>query len=78
MGAAAAMALGLKGDVELAGEGDSWQRQVHAFCLIQHDSHVLNKVLHEEAGVEIAGDKYERLPSFLRVQSGRRKRRAFP
>src|SRR5687768_11437016 len=56
MRATTAVALSLEGDVELACQSNSWQREVHAFGFVQHNSHVLNKMLHEESGVEIAGD----------------------
>src|SRR6185436_9137139 len=56
MRATAAVALGLEGDVKLAGEGDAGEGEVHPLGFAEDDSHVLNKMLHEETGVEIAGD----------------------
>ena len=56
MGAAAGVALGGEGDVELAGEGDAGEGEVHSLGFAEDDPHVLDEMLHEEAGVEIAGD----------------------
>ena len=50
------VALRLHRHVQLVSESQTGERQIHALRLVQSDSHVLDEVLDEEAGVEVALD----------------------
>ena len=52
----AAVALRLHRQVELVGQRQARQRQVHPLRLVQGDAHVLDEVLDEEARLEVAVD----------------------
>ena len=56
VGAFLAVALGLGGDIKLVHQGQPRQGQVHPPSLFQGDAHVLDEVLDEEPGVEVAFD----------------------
>src|SRR5262249_31109426 len=51
-----APALGLHGQVELMGQCQAGQRQLHPLGFFQRDSHVLDEVLYEKTRLEIAVD----------------------
>ncbi len=56
MGPLFAVALRLHREVQLVGQGEARQRQVHALGFFQGDTHVLDEVFDEEARLEIALD----------------------
>ena len=49
-----AMTLRLHSNVELVRESQTREREIHSLRLIQGNAHVLDEVLHEEAGIEVA------------------------
>ena len=56
LGSQTSVALRLYSHIELVSESQTGERQIHALRLVQSDSHVLDEVLNEEAGVEVALD----------------------
>ena len=48
-----AVALGLNGQVELVGEGESGQAEVHSFGFVESDAHVFDEVLDKKSRVKI-------------------------
>ena len=56
LGSQTSVALRLHRHVELVSESQTGERQIHALRLVQSNSHVLDEVVDEEAGVEVALD----------------------
>ena len=54
VGAPSSVSLRPQGDVELVHERESRHRHVHAPGLVERNAHVLDEVLDEEAGIEVA------------------------
>ena len=50
------IALSLDRQVQLVRKSKSGKRQVHSLGLVQRNAHILNEVVHEEAGIEVALD----------------------
>ena len=50
------MPLGANGSIQLLGEREPWQCQAEPFGFTQGDPHVLDEMLHEEAGGEVSGE----------------------
>ena len=51
------IALSLDRQVQLVRKSKSGKRQVHSLGLVQRNAHILNEVVHEEAGIEVALDQ---------------------
>ena len=64
------VSLRLHRDVQLVGERESRQAQIHPLGFVQSDSHVLNEVLHEEAGIEVALDHARAQIAYIPRASG--------
>ena len=56
LGSQTTITLRLHSHVELVSESQAGEREVHALRLVQSDAHILDEMLDEEAGVEVALD----------------------